>query len=188
MLRVIRQGVGVLRTLLISRHNHCTAVRHAGGDAHQNRYAQLLRQVKCLTHHVVGFLLVRGFETGDKCKLRIETRVLLVLRGVHRWVVSSHNHQTAVDAGDGRVNEGVGTDIHAHMLHADHRAFAGVGHAESRLHGCLLVGSPAAEDSLGSLGFAELDVLGDFGGRSTRVGVYAAQSGINSALGNGFVT
>ena len=188
VLRVLRQTVTVLLARSVGGLHHSTAMRHTCGDTHKDRYSQLLRQVKRLTCHVVRLLLVGGLEARDKCELGIEPRVLLVLRTVHRRIVSRHNNQSAVDARDGRVDKRIGADVHTHVLHTNEGAFAGVGHAEGSLHGGLLVGCPLAKDAGRCLALVELDVLCDFGRWCTRIGIHTAQACVDSRLSNSLVT
>ena len=66
-----------------------TRMSQSGHNTKYDGFAQLLRQVETVCHHVVGLLLVRGFEARNECELGIEARVLFVLRGMHRGVVGS---------------------------------------------------------------------------------------------------
>ena len=161
---------------------------HAGGQAHQHRNAESLREVERRADHVVGLLLRRGLEDGDQREFAVEARVLFVLRRVHRGVVGRHDDQTAVGAGHRRVDEGVGGDVHADMLHADQGALAGKRHAERLLHGGLLVGRPRAVDAAFGRKRVSLNVLRDFRGGRARVGVDARKSGVESPQREGFIS
>jgi hypothetical protein len=158
-----------------------------GHHAHHHRQLDGLGERKRHGHGIVAFLLVGGFHDGYHGKLSIEAGVLLVLRRVHGRVVGSQHHETAVDACDGGVDEGVGTHVHAHMLHADECALAGVRHAEGSLHGCLLVGAPAAVDAALAAERMALYELGDFCRRRARIGIDARQPCMERTQGNGFV-
>ena len=97
-------------------------------------------------HHVVCLLLVAWLKAWNHSKLRIEARVLLVLRGVHGWVIGCHYNKSSVNARDGCVHKGICANIHTHMLHADKCTFAYIRHTECTFHGSLLVGCPLAEN------------------------------------------
>ena len=77
----------VLLTGLVLHFHHSTAMSHAGGDTHQHGQLLLLRIFESGLYHVVGLLLVRRFERRNHSEFAIETRILLVLRGVHRGVI-----------------------------------------------------------------------------------------------------
>ena len=47
----------ILLTWLVLNLDYGTAVGHTGGDTHQYGQMQLLAQVECLLHHVIGLLL-----------------------------------------------------------------------------------------------------------------------------------
>ena len=129
-----RTGLGVVVQLVLGSGfilhlDDGTRVGHAGSDAHQHRQTQLLRKVERLLHHVVGLLLRTGFQRGNHRKLAIETRVLLVLAGVHRRVVGNQHNQSAIGTRHSRVDERVGADIQSHVFHADQCALAHERHA-----------------------------------------------------------
>ena len=130
---------GVLLARLVGTLHDGTRVGHAGGDAHQHGHALALAVVEGGSHHVVSLLLRGGLEGGYHGELAVEARILLVLRRVHRGVVGHQHHHAAVDARHAAVDEGVGTDVQSHVLHAHQGSFAHVRHAESGLHGSLLV-------------------------------------------------
>ena len=52
----------------------------------------------------------------------------------------------------------IGCHIHSHVLHTHQRTLASVRHTEGSLHGCLLVGAPAATH-LGGVSLYELCYL-----------------------------
>ena len=56
-------------------------------------------QLERLTGHVVCVLLVARLKHGYLGKITVETRILLVLRGMHAGVVGNREHQTPVGAG-----------------------------------------------------------------------------------------
>ena len=106
---------------------------------------------------------------------------------MHRGVVGSKHDQTALHTCDGAVDKSVGTDIHAHMLHADQRPLAGIRHAEGGFHGCLLVGAPAAVNPTLACEGVALDVLRDFRRRRARISIDAGETSINGSLRNRLV-
>ena len=151
---------------------------HAGGDTHQHRQFLLLRVFKGDRHHVVGLLLVRGFERRNHGKLTIEARVLLVLRGMHRGVVGHQNNEAAVDASHTAINKRVGTDVESYMLHTNQGALTHERHTQSGFHSRLLVGAPTAVHAAFLRQGITLDKLCDFGRRRTRIGIHARESGV----------
>ena len=162
-------------------------MRQARDDTHQDGRFQLLGKGEGLGDHVVGFLLVRGLEDGHHGELGVEAAVLLVLGRMHRRVVGREHDQAPVHAGDGAVDEGVGADVHAYVLHADEGPLAGIGHAEGRFHCSFFVGAPAAVDAALPRDGILLDKLRDLGRRRAGVGVYAGQAGVNRSKRDGFV-
>ena len=137
--------------------------------------------------HLIGLLLCRGFECGDHGELAVETGVLLVLRRVHRGVVGGHDNHAAVDTGHGGIDEGVGGDVHPDMFHAHHAAASGVGHAQRRLHGGLLVGAPRAVYAVRAGGRGVLYVFGYLRTRGPGIGIYPLYPRMQGSLGNSFV-
>ena len=99
-------------------------------------------------HHVVGLLLVARFEAWDHGEFGIETRVLFVLGRVHGWVIGSKDYESAVHACDSGIHKGIGAYVHTHVLHTHEGALTHIRHTKGRLHSCLLVGCPLAEDGL----------------------------------------
>ena len=106
---------------------------------------------------------------------------------MHGRVIGGDDHQAALHAGDARVHEGIGTDVHAHMLHAHQRPFPGIRHAQGRLHGRFLVRAPTApHPALPRKGVA-LDIFRDFGGRRPRIGIHPGQPGMQRPQGKRLV-
>ena len=97
-------------------------VRHAGGKPHQYRNMIGLGIVKRLTHHVIGFLLVGRLKARHHCKVSVESGILLVLRGMLRRIIASHDHETTVRSGHRGIDKGIGAHVHPDMLHAHERA------------------------------------------------------------------
>ena len=151
-------------------------MRQARHNPEQDREPDLFREGESLADHVIGFLLVRRLEHGNHRELGIETRVLFVLRGVHRGIVGRQDDKSALDPRHGSVYESVGTDVHADVLHADEGALARIGHAERSLHRSLFICTPAAPD-FRSVG---LDELGHFSGRRTGIGIDTGKAGVQS--------
>ena len=171
------------------RHFHGSAgMSQARHDTQNNGLAQTLRQVEAEGHHVVSLLLIGGLQTGHKGELGIEARVLLVLRRVHRRVVCCKDDESALHAGNGAVDEGIGTNVHANMLHADQCTFTCIRHAESRFHGGLLVGAPARMQIAFAGKRMVLYKFCYFGAWRSRIGIHAAQSGVDGSQGNGLIT
>ena len=161
---------------------------HAGRQAHQHRDSEPFREFERGFHHVIGLLLSGGFEGRHEGEFTVETRILLVLRGVHRGIVRNDDHQSAVGAGHRRVDESVGRHVQTHMFHADQRAFAGERHAERLLHGCLFVRRPGVVHAArGGEGMA-LNIFGDLGRWGARISIDARQSRMERPQREGFVS
>ena len=114
---VFAEGNLILRLLLLALYTG-TGVCQARNHAHQDGFAGLFGEVESVVHHVVCFLLVAWFVHRDEREVAIETAVLLVLRGMHAGVVGSNDYKTTFYAGNGRVDETVGSHVHTHVLHA----------------------------------------------------------------------
>ena len=155
---VLRMGVGVVGTLYGG-----AGMGQAGGEAHQHRDAAGLGVFECAAHHLIGLLLAGGFEDGNQGEGTPEAGVLLVLRAVHGRVVAGGDDEAAVRSGGGGAHERVGADVHADVLHADERAFAGEGHAKGFLHCRFFVGRPGAVNLAVPGERMRLDEFGDFG-------------------------
>ena len=168
--------------------DHGPRMGHAGRQTHQYGNTVLLREVEGRLHHVVGLLLVRRFEGRHEGELAVKARVLLVLRRVHRRVIGRDHNQPAVGAGHRRIDECVGGDVHAHVLHADQRPFSGERHAEGLLHGGLFIGRPSAVHAALGGERMTLNEFGYFGRGRARIGIDARQSGVERAQCEGFVS
>ncbi len=132
---ILGQGVGL-------GLDHGARVAEARHEACQHRDAETLGELEAVAGHIVCLLLCGGLEGRNHSEVGIEARVLLVLRRVHRGVVGGDHQQAAVGACHGRVDERVGRHVHADMLHRCHGPLAAERHAESLLHGRLLVRRP----------------------------------------------
>ena len=181
--------VGIQRVLRLGlpRLHRGAGMRQARDEAHQHRQPQLLGEREGVRHHVVGFLLVGGLQDGHHGEFPVETGILLVLRGMHGRIVRSQHHQAAFHARDGGVDEGVGADVHAHVLHAHKRPLAGVRHAQRGFHRRLLVGAPTAVHAAFPRERTLLDVFGNLGRRRAGIGIDTGQAGIQGPEGHGFI-
>ncbi len=177
-----------LLCLWLRNFDSCTRVSQTRHDTKHDRFAKLFRKLEAISHHVVGFLLIGWFQTGNKGKLGIEARVLFVLRRVHRGVVSSKDDESTFDASNGAVDESVSTDVHAHMLHANEGSLACIRHAKSCFHCRLLVRAPTRMNATFFGKRMALYVFSDFRAWCTRISVHATQSGIDGTKSNGFIT
>ena len=160
----------------------------ARDDPDEDGQPHLLGKPEGMGHHVIAFLLVRRFEDGNQREFAVEAGILLVLGGVHGRVVGGDDDDAAVHAGDAGVHEGIGADVHAHMLHADQRPFPGIGHAQGGLHGRFFIRTPAAADAAFLRERVSLDEFRDLGGRRARVGIDAGQTGVQGSQSKRFVT
>ena len=159
-----------------------------GDHAHEHRQPDLFRQAEGIGHHVVALLLVGRLQDGDEGELPVEPGVLLVLGGMHGRIVRRDHDEAALHAGDAGVHEGVGTHVHAHMLHAHKRPLARIGHAQGRFHGRFLIRAPTAPHPALPRQGVPLNILRDFSAGRSGIGVHAGESGMQGAQGNRLVT
>ena len=159
----------------------------ARNEAHEHGDAELFGELETVAGHVVALLLVGGLKRGDESKLGVETRVLLVLGGVHRGVVGNDYKQTAVGAGHAGIDECVGGYVHADVLHRHDGAFAAERHTKSFLDGGFLVRRPMRVDGTLFCERMHLHKFKDFSRRSAGVGVGTRESGIERTEGKRFV-
>ena len=146
------------------------------------------RQAEGIGHHVVAFLLVGRLQDRDEGELPVETGILLILGGMHGRIVRRDHDEAAFHAGNAGVHEGIGTDIHAYMLHAHKRALSRVGHAQGRLHGGFLIRAPTAPHPALPCQGVTLYEFRNFGGRRPRIGIHPGQTGMQGPQGNRLVT
>mgnify|MGYP000340943845 CR=1 FL=1 len=76
--RVVTERNPVLRLLRLAFYAG-TGMCQPGDHTHQQRFAGLFGKGKSVVNHVVGFLLVAGFEHWDQCEITVEAAVLFVL-------------------------------------------------------------------------------------------------------------
>ena len=157
-------------------------------DAHEHRQPHFFRQTEGVGHHVIALLLVGRLEDGNHRELPVEAGVLLVLGGMHGRIVRRNDHQAALHAGDAGVHECIGTDVHAHVLHAHQGALPGIGHAQGRLHGRFFVRAPAAPNPAFPRERIALDEFGDLGRRRSRICIHPGQSGMQRPQGKRLVS
>ena len=101
-----------------------------GHETHDYRNLKPLAEFEAVGCHVVGLLLTRRLKQRNHGEFGIETRILFVLRRVHRRIVGGNDEQAAVGSGESRVDESVGAYVHADMLHRNNSAFAAERHAK----------------------------------------------------------
>ena len=164
------------------------AVRQACHHAHHHRNTAAFGKFETIPGHVVGLLLVAGFEHRNHCEIGIEAGILLVLRRMHGGIVGRDDQQTAVGSGHGRIHERIGRHVQAHMLHRRDGPLAAVRHAQSTLHGRLLIARPMRVQSPGTRHGVLLHKFKNFGGRSSRIGIRPGQASVDSAQSQCFVT
>ena len=158
----------------------------AGGDAIEDGGAQFLGEFVAEEDHVISFLLVGRFEHGDHSPVAVVAAVLFVLGGEHGGVVGDDDDD-ALGADDGSIHEGVAADIEAHVFHASHGTFAGIGDADRSLEGSFFVGAPVGDNTLffGLFGFHH--ILSDLSGRGSGVAVDGATASIYKRLSDSFI-
>ena len=176
----------ILRSWCAHCHGGAT-VCQTRDQAQQHRHLQALRQFESLPREVVALLLVTGLHAGHHGKVGKVARVLLVLRAVHGGVVGHGNHQSTMRAGDRHIHERIGRHIEAHVLHRDHGAATGVGHADPLFECHLLVGRPHAAHRQAVLLGVILYGLVDLGRRRAGIGIGRADPRIDRTARDGFV-
>ena len=159
----------------------------AGDHPQQDRQPHFFRQAEGIGHQVIAFLLVGRLQDGHQGELPVEARILLVLGRMHGRVVGGDHHQTALHAGHAGVHERIGTDIHAHMLHAHQRPLARIGHAQSSLHGRFLIGTPTAPHPAFPRQRIGLYEFRNLGRRGSGIGIHPGQPGVQRPQGKGLV-
>ena len=137
---------------------------------------------------IVAFLLGGRLDAGNHGELRVEAGVLFVLGGMHGRIVRDGDEQTTICACHGGIYKTVSSDVQADVLHADDGAFSGVGDTEGLFHGRFFIGRPFAMDVAFRRKFGVLNVLHDFRGRGSRIGIAAGEAGVQDALRICFVT
>ena len=165
---------------LLQRLTHCnlgTRVGQARHHTHENRKFQLLRQRIGIRHHIICLLLRRRLHNRDHSKFAIESRILLVLRRVHRGVIGSQHHESAIHTRNGRVDKRIGSHIHTHMFHTYERALTGIRHTQGSLHGRLLIRTPAATH----LRCMSLYIFSNLGRWRTRISIHTTYSSMYSS-------
>ena len=144
-LRVGGAGERVLRESGFAL-NAGAAVSQTGRDAVEDGGAQFFAEFVAKEDHIVGFLLVAGFEHGDHGPVAVVAAVLFVLAGEHGGVVGN-DYDNTFSSDDGSVHEGVAANIETHMLHACHGTFAGVSDTDGGLEGGFFVCAPVGYDA-----------------------------------------
>ncbi len=148
-------------------------MRKACDQAQQHRQTALFGQFKAIGSHIVGFLLVGGFEHRQHGECAVETAVLLVLRRVHGRVVGGYYYEPAVGPGHRRVHEGVGSYVQPYMFHCGDGALAAERHAQGFFYSCFFIGRPVGVDVAFLCHRILLHELEDFGRRCAGVRIGA---------------
>ena len=160
----------------------------AGNHPQEDREPDFLRKAEGFGHQVIAFLLVGRFEDGNQGELPVEAGILFILGGMHRGVVGGDHDKAALHAGDAGIDEGIGTDVHAHMFHTYQRPLAREGHAQGGFHRRLLVGTPTAVHPALPREGVTLYEFRNFGGRSSGIGIHSGQAGVKRSQGQSLVT
>ena len=142
---------------------------------HPDQYGdmQMLGEFESLAGHVVGFLLIARLEHGHHGEISIKSRILLVLRGMHRGVVGRYDQQTSVGARHGRIHEGIGRHVQAHVLHRRDGALAAIRHTQRCLQRGLLVARPVAVYAAATALLVALYIFHNLSGGSSGIGIRA---------------
>ena len=138
------------------------------------------------------WMVVDSQKAADHANVRKQVKEgrftqVATLEEAARVIGCDYNQATAY-AGNGSIDKTVGGDVHAYMFHAHQRALSGKRHAQCGFHRSLFVGRPAVVYFAFACFGSSLYVFGDFGRGSTRIGINAGQSGIQSSLCQGFVS
>ena len=144
-------------------------------------------KIECIANHGVCLLLCGGFKHRHIGKTSIVARVLFVLRRVHRRVIGCYYYQAAVYACCTHIHKHIGSNIHTHMFHTNHGSATGIGHTQCGFHGSFFVCRPFAVNVSLCCNGRCLYVFCNFCRWSSRIGIYARQTGIYGSLRYGFV-
>ncbi len=109
--------------------------------------------------------------------------ILLILGGMHAWIIGHSTDHAAVDAYVRRGIQRISGHIEAHMLHGAKAPGAAGGRAKRYLKGNLLIGRPFRIDILAVLYHA----FGNFGARRTGIGGNDRNPRLIQAPGNRLV-
>ena len=177
----------VLSHRLVVGLHHGAGVAQAGGEAHHDGNAVALRQFKAISRHIVGLLLIGGLKAWHHGEIRIETGILLILRGMHGGIVGSYHEQAAVGSRHRRIDERIGSHIDSHMFHRCNGTQTAVTHAESLLDGGLFIRRPVAVDFALAGYWIFLDIFQNFCRRCARIRVCSRKPRIDGSESKSFV-
>jgi hypothetical protein len=162
-----------------------------GQSRHQSnhhRKCEFLGQIEGSARHIVGFLLVGGFQTGNHGEVGEIAAVLFVLTGVHSRIVGYGQNQAAFDIQECGVHKGIGGYVESDMLHRHQRAAAAEGSAQRFFESCLFIGAPTGLGSAVFIGRRrDEQIFHDFGRRGAGIAVCGADAGMQGAEGDGLV-
>ena len=125
-----------------AQFDHGLGVRGAHGRADDHGRVEAFAHVHGFDHEILAFLAVAGFQHGELAELGIVAVVLLVLGAEQARIVRRDHHEGGFRARVGRVEQGVGKDVHPDLLGRDHRTAPRVGRARGGVHGDFFVHGP----------------------------------------------
>ncbi len=117
-------------------------VRHPGDAAEHDDVPDLLREVEGPAGHLLRLLEVRRFEQRDLHQPREMAGFALVDAGERPGIVAGDEDHPAPRSRPGQVEEKIGGDVDAVLLHDAERPESREGCRGSNLHGHLFVGGP----------------------------------------------
>ena len=171
----------ILGSCLRIRLDHGTAMAQSGHEAHKHRYRKTFGKTETIFGHIICFLLVGGFKRRHKREISVETRVLFILRRVHRRVIGSYHEQTAVGSSHGRVYISVSRHIHTYMFHRNDGTLAAIRHTESLFDCRLLIAAPMRVNSALARHFIPLHKLENLCRRSAGIRISPRKSGVDGS-------
>jgi hypothetical protein len=71
-------------------------VTDARGQAQQNGRIKPFTQLEGSNGHILRFLAIAGLKAGDAGELGKGAVVLLILAGMHGWIIGGYNHQASL--------------------------------------------------------------------------------------------
>ena len=146
-------------------------MRHPRRYPHKHWSAHFLGKFKAETGHIVCLLLIGRLQNRYEREFSIKSRILFILRRVHRRIVGRYHEHASVSSGNAGIDKSVGSDVHSHMFHADNRPPSHVRHSESGFHGSLFISTPFAVHSVFPGFLIALDKFGNLSGRRARISI-----------------
>ena len=180
--RVLLVGLHINRNALAGFDDRLRMAR-ANRGAHHERCVETLGELVSIMGETVGFRGVRRLEHGNCRRVRIETRILLVLRREHARVIGSEHEHAAVHARVRNGEQRVCGDVHADVLHRRKHACSGSAGANGYFDRDLFIRCPFCIDV-----WLLRELFHGLGGRRSRIGDADVGACLPGALGDGFIS